>query len=220
MARTVFGFYDLDAAPQHGLPGDLATRLGLATETPGFVDGAVFVRSDNLAMAIQVQYGDEDGWEDRGSVSILLQAADWRSRTSDVARYRLTRQVDGDGEQVKDSTFFIVQRFVVDPNDGASFVDAICAYTTEYARPIPGFIGGDAYTSLDGSKIVFVMPWAHEAALGSLENRDGSLAAMQKHLRMSKQHVYASYQRISYLRAAAPEPEREPAGSGSRRSVS
>jgi hypothetical protein len=46
------------------------------------------------------------------------------------------------------------------------------------------------------------MPWEHEAALNTLENRPGSLAAMQKHLRMTERHVYGSYQRISYLRAA------------------
>jgi hypothetical protein len=206
VTRTVFGFFDLDAAPQHGLPGELATRLGLATEDAGFVDGAVYVRSDNLAMAIQVQYDGGDGWEDAGKTAVLLQAADWRSRASDVDRYTFSAGVEGDGDQVKDSTFFIMQRFVVDPADREAFVAAICAYTEEYARPIPGFIGGAAFSSLDGRKVVFIMPWAHEAALGSLENRDGSLAAMQKHLRMSKQHIYASYQRISFLRAAAPEP--------------
>jgi hypothetical protein len=201
--RTLFGFYDLDASPQRGLPGELATRLGRATETEGFVDGALYVRSDNLAAAIQMQYVDEDGWEDRGGAAILLQAADWRSRSNDVDRYRLAKQVEGDGDAPKDSTFFIVQRFVVDPSDTNAFVDAICAHTLEYAQPIPGFLAGDAYASLDGTKVVFVMPWAHEAALASLENRDGSLEAMQKHLKLSKAHVFSSYSRVSYLRAVS-----------------
>jgi hypothetical protein len=187
--RTLFGFYDLDASPQRGLPGELATRLGRATETEGFVDGALYVRSDNLAAAIQMQYVDEDGWEDRGGAAILLQAADWRSRSNDVDRYRLAKQVEGDGDAPKDSTFFIVQRFVVD--------SSVCA------QPIPGFLAGDAYASLDGTKVVFVMPWAHEAALASLENRDGSLEAMQKHLKLSKAHVFSSYSRVSYLRAVS-----------------
>jgi hypothetical protein len=217
VARTLFGFYELDASPQHGLPGELATRLGRATETPGLIDGAVYVRSDNLAMAMQVQYVDEDGWENRGAVSLLLQAADWRSRTNELDRYRFVKGVEGDGEQVKDSTFFIMQRFVVEPADCAPFIDALCAYTQEYAQPIPGFIAGDAFASLDDSKVVFVMPWAHEAALSSLENRDGSLTAMQKHLRMSKTHAFSSYQRISYLRGAAPAEGRQPAATAARR---
>ncbi len=214
MDRTLFGFYDLDAAPQRGLPGELATRLGGATETPGFVEGSLYVRSDNLAMAIEIRHADEDGWADRGAASTLLQAANWRSRSSDVATYRLVKQVEGDGEHTKDSTFFIVQRFVVDPSDTQAFVDAICAHTLEYAQPIPGFLAGDAFASLDGTQVVFVMPWAHEAALSSLENRDGSLEAMQKHLAMSKTHSFASYSRVSNLRGAAPE---EPATSGARR---
>ena len=201
MSRTFFGFYDLDASPERGLPGGLATRLGAATETPGFIDGAIYVRSDALGVAIQIQHPDEDGWTSSGSAAMLLQAADWRSRASETASYELVRQVPGDGDAVKDSTFYIVQHFDVAPGSQAAFVDAICAYTEEYAAPIPGFLAGDAFSSVDGKHVVFIMPWAHEAALGSLENRDGSLDAMQKHLAMTDRHVFASYQRISYLRA-------------------
>jgi hypothetical protein len=214
MSRYFFGFYELDASPQRGLPGELATRLGNATETPGFVDGTLYARTDNFGVAIQVQYGDEDGWEERGPVAVLLQAADWRSRASELGTYRLARRVAGDGDAVKDSTFFIIQRFEVEPRTQNDFVAAIASYTEEFAAPIPGFLAGDAFASLDGTAVVFIMPWAHEAALGSLENRPGSLAAMQKHLRMSKRHVFSSYQRISYLRAEAPE---EPAESTARR---
>jgi len=203
MSRTFFGFYDLDASPQRGLPGELASRLGLATETPGFIDGAIYVRSDNLALAIQLQHAERDGWTETGGAAILLQAADWRSRASRLGSYRLAGHVPGDGEAVKDSTFYIVQNFDVAASRQAEFIDAICAYAETYAAPIPGFLAGDAYASLDGEHVVFIMPWAHEAALGSLENRDGSLAAMQKHLRMTTRHVFGSYQRISYLRASA-----------------
>jgi len=206
MSRTLFGFYDLDASPQRGLPGELATRLGTATESPGFIDGAIYVSSDNFGVAIQAQYDEpasgSDDWVESGGISVLLQAADWRSRASDLTSYRLARRVEGDSDTLKDSTFFIVQRFVVKASDQAAFVDAICAYTQEYAQPIPGFLAGDAYASVDGTQVVFVMPWEHEAALNTLENRPGSLAAMQKHLRMTERHVYGSYQRISYLRAA------------------
>jgi hypothetical protein len=203
MSRTFFGFYELDASPQRGLPGELATRLGSATETPGFIDGAIYVRSDNFGIAIVLQHDDIEDWTESGNAGLLLQAADWRSRASELGSYRLARHVEGDGDAVKDSTFYIVQHFDVAASDQAAFVDAICSYVESYAQPIPGFLAGDAYASLDGRHVVFVMPWAHEAALGSLENRDGSLAAMQKHLRMSTRHVFGSYQRISYLRATA-----------------
>jgi hypothetical protein len=202
MIRTAFGFYEVDAAPNHGLPGELAGRLGRASETPGFIDGAVYVRADNLSLALQVQLDGaaaSEDWADNGAVSVLLQAADWRSRAVDFDTYRYVRGVEGDGEAVRDSAFFIVQRFALAPANAPAFVDAICAYVDAYARPIPGFIAADAFASLDGSKVVFVMPWAHESALASLENRDGSLAAMQKHLRMSERHSFESYQRISYL---------------------
>jgi hypothetical protein len=206
MSRTLFGFYELDASPQHGLPGELATRLGTATEAPGFIDGAVFVSSDNFGVAIQAQYdepaaGGED-WAESGGISVLLQAADWRSRSSELGSYRLARHVQGDSDTLKDSTFFIVQRFVVKPSDQGTFIDAICDYTQEYAQPIPGFLAGDAYAGVDGTRVVFVMPWEHEAALNTLENRAGSLASMQKHLRMTERHIFSSYQRISYLRAS------------------
>jgi len=207
MIRTAFGFYELDASPSHGLPGDLAARLGRASDTPGFVDGSVYVRADNLSLALQLQLDGSaasEDWADNGAVSVLLQAAEWRSRAVDFDTYRYVRGVEGDGEAVHDSAFFIVQRFVLAPAATSAFVDAICTYVDEYARPIPGFIAADAFASLDGSKVVFVMPWAHESALASLENRDGSLAAMQKHLRMSERHSYESYQRVSYLHGAKP----------------
>jgi hypothetical protein len=203
MSRTLFGFYDLDAAPQRGVTGDLATRLGTATETAGFVDGAIYLRSDTAAIAIQVQYDGEDQWETKGAVAMLLQAANWRSRENDARAYRLARSVPGDGDAVKDSTFYIVQRFLVKAGMQDRLVATICDYTERFAAPIPGFLAGDAFASIDGTRVTFVMPWAHEAALNALENRDGSLAAMQRHLEMSERHGYASYERVSYLRAPA-----------------
>jgi heme-degrading monooxygenase HmoA len=201
MTRTFFGFYEMDASPQHGVAGDLAARLGSASEADGFVDGAVYVRSDAAAVAIELRHRDEDGWHERGLPAVLLQAADWRSRESDARPYRLARTVAGDGDAPGDSTFFIVQRFTVKAGQQAAFVQAICDHAATYAAPIPGFLAAAAYASLDGTRAVFVMPWAHEAALNSLENREGALEAMQTHLRMTEHHSYASYQRISYLRA-------------------
>jgi hypothetical protein len=201
MIRTYFGFFDMDASPQHGVAGDLAARLGSASEADGFVDGSVYVRSDNAAVAIELRHAEIDGWHERGLPAVLLQAADWRSRESDARTYRLARSVSGDGDAPGDSTFFIVQRFVVKPGRLEEFVHAICDHAATYAAPIPGFLAGEAYASLEGERAVFVMPWAHEAALNSLENREGALEAMQTHLRMTDHHSYASYQRISYLRA-------------------
>jgi hypothetical protein len=202
MSRTVFAFFDLDAAPQHGVTGDLATRLGAATGDAGFIDGAVYARSDHAAVALQLQSGEESGWAERGAVATLIQAAQWRSRDQDVRAYQLARRVAGDGDGVRDSTFYIVQRFVVSAGKQAALVAAVCDHADRFAGSIPGFLGGDAYTSLDGTRVVFVMPWAHEAALNALENGDGSLAAMQTYLRMSERYSYESYERVSYLRGA------------------
>jgi hypothetical protein len=196
-----FGFYDMDASQERGVPGDLAERLGTASEADGFVEGAVYVRSDEASVAISLRHADADGWPERGAPAVLLQAADWRSRESDALPYRLARTVAGDGDAPGDSTFFIVQRFVVKSGLQDALVRAICDHAATYAQPIPGFLSGEAYASLDGSRVVFIMPWAHEAALSSLENREGALAAMQTHLRMSERHIYASYQRVSFLRA-------------------
>jgi len=201
MSRTYLGFFDMDASQQRGVPGDLAARLGTASEADGFIEGAVYVRSDEANVLISLLHRDDDGWQERGAPAVLLQAADWRSRESDAREYRLVRTVAGDGDAPGDSTFFIVQRFVVKTGLQDAFVRAICDHAATYAQPIPGFLSGDAFASLDGSRVVFVMPWAHEAALNSLENREGALAAMQTHLRMSEAHSYASYQRVSFLRA-------------------
>ena len=203
MARTFIGFYDLDASPSHGLTGDLATRLGTATETEGFSEGAVYVRSDRSAVAIVIRYGDRDGFENEGAVGVLLQAADWRSRDSDAHSYESAGTVPGGGDAPNDSSFYIVQRFDTKPESQRPLVEAILKYVNDYARPIAGFLGGEAFASRDGTRVVFLMPWAHEAALNALENRDGSLAAMQKHLRLSERHTYGSFQRVSFLRGAA-----------------
>ena len=215
MSRTFLGFYDLDAAPQHGVTGDLATRLGAATSDPGFVDGAVYVRSDNAAVAVQLQHPDEDGWEDRGNAAVLLQAADWRSRRATREPYRLARQVPGDGDPVTDSTFYIVQRFVVKPDVQATLVETI-------AR-IPN---ASQLRSQDFSQAMRSRAWTERASSSSCPGRtrprfnrskisDGSLAAMQSIYDSSEHHSYASFERVSYLRARperrARERRREPA---------
>lgn len=207
MARTFIGFYDLDASPSHGLTGDLATRLGTATETEGFAEGSVYVRSDRAAVAIVIRYGDRDGFESDGPVGVLLQAADWRSRDADARTYTSAGTVTGNGDVASDSSFYIAQRFDTKPEAQRPLVDAILRYVNDYARPIAGFLGGEAFASVDGTRVVFLMPWAHEAALNALENRDGSLAAMQKHLSLSDRHTYGSYQRVSFLRGGTPQAQ-------------
>ncbi len=201
MSRYYIAFYDLDASLQHGLQSDLAARLGTASEAAGFVDGAVYVRSDTAGVAIALRHRDEDEWEERGAPAELLQAACWRSRDNDARPYRLVRRVAGGGGRAGESTFYIVQRFVVKTGLQEALATAICEHATTYAQPIAGFLGGEAYASLDGSRVAFIMPWAHEAALNSLENRRGALTAMQTYMRMSERHIYASYQRISFLKA-------------------
>lgn len=221
MSEVFLGFYELDAAPSRGLTGDFATRLGDATEAPGFIDGSLYVRSDAGSVAIVLQYDGGENWMTEGVPGMLLYSADWRSRKVDARRYRNAGHLTGDGTAAGDSSFYIVQRFETRPDAQAPMVAAILSYVERFAQPINGFIGGDAYASIDGTRVAFVMPWAHEAALMALENGAGSLEAMQAHLKLSEQHTYESFQRVSYLRAAqsdaAAQTQPEPA---SRRTAS
>ncbi len=101
----------------------------------------------------------------------------------------------------------MVQRFETRPDAQAPLVSALLAYTERFAQPIHGFLRGDAFASVDGSRVVFIMPWAHEAALNALENTVGSLEAMQTHLRLAERHTYESFDRVSYLKASVGEVE-------------
>ena len=207
MAESFIGFYDLDAAPSRGLTGELATRLGSVTEAPGFIDGSLYVRSDTGAVAIVLQYDGNENWVNEGTPGMLLYAVDWRSRNADGHRYRHAGEVAGDGDALSDSSFYVVQRFETRPEAQASLVSALIAYTERFAQPIHGFLRGDAFASVDGSRVVFMMPWAHEAALSALENTEGSLEAMQTHLRLAERHTYESFDRVSFLTASHDEVE-------------
>ncbi len=202
MAEAFLGFYELDAAPSRGLTGDFATRLGDATESSGFIDGSLYVRSDTGSVAIVLQYEGGENWMTEGAPGMLLYSADWRSRSSDGRRYRIAGRIRGDGS-ASDSSFYIVQRFETVPERQGPLVSAVLSYVERFAQPIHGFIDGTAFASLDGTRVAFIMPWAHEAAINALENGEGSLVAMQAHLRLAERHTYESFQRVSYLRAPA-----------------
>jgi hypothetical protein len=221
MAESFIGFYELDAAPSRGLTGEFATRLGTATDAPGFIDGSLYVRSDTGSIAIVIQYDGGEEWVHEGSPGTLLYAVDWRSRSADGRRYRHAGEVTGDGS-LSDSSFYVVQRFDTRPEAQAPLVAALLAYIERFAQPIHGFLRGDCYASLDGTRVVFIMPWAHEAALNALESTAGSLDAMQIHLRLAERHTYESFQRVSYLTSAAEEDEAStarPADAARRTSV-
>jgi hypothetical protein len=213
MAESFIGFYELDAAPSRGLTGELATRLGTATDAPGFIDGSLYVRSDTGSVAIVIQYDGGEQWVREGTPGTLLYAVDWRSRSADGHRYRHAGAVAGDGSSSSDSSFYVVQRFDTRPEAQAPLVTALLSYTERFAQPIHGFLRGDCYASLDGTRVVFIMPWAHEAALNALESTAGSLDAMQVHLRLAERHTYESFQRVSYLTAVAKEDGESPAQS-------
>ncbi len=204
MAESFIGFYDLDAAPSRGLTGELATRLGSVTDAPGFIDGSLYVRSDTGSVAISLQYDGGETWATEGIPGMLLYAVDWRSRNADGHRYRHAGAIVG-GDALSDSSFYVVQRFDTRPEAQAPLVTALLSYTERFAQPIHGFLRGDAYASIDGNRVVFIMPWAHEAALNALESTDGSLEAMQTHLRLAERHSYESFDRVSYLTASQEE---------------
>jgi heme-degrading monooxygenase HmoA len=211
MAEAYLGFYDLDAAPARGLTGEFATRLGDVTEAPGFIDGSLYVSSAAGGMAIVLQYDGTENWMREGLPGVLLYAADWRSRSSDGRRYRHVRSIAGDGNDANDSSFYVIQRFETQPDLQTKFTESLASYLERFAAPIHGFLSADIFTSLDGTSTTLIMPWAHEAAINALENADGSLEAMQTHLRLTTRHTYESYQRVSYLRASrdgAASPER------------
>lgn len=220
MAEAFLGFYELDAAPSRGLTGDFATRLGMVTDAPGFIDGSLYVRSDTGAIAISISYDGSENWVREGTPGTLLYAADWRSRSTDGRRYRHVGTVAGDGNSLSDSSFYVIQRFETRPESQSALVDALLAYVERFAQPINGFLSGDAFASVDGMRVAFIMPWAHEAALNALENSDGSLEAMQTHLRLSERHIYESFERVSYLVASANDalPEQARSAQAKRRS--
>ena len=54
--RTVLAFFELDATPQRGLPGELAERLGGLTGLAGFVVAGVIVNLEKKHRAFVNHY--------------------------------------------------------------------------------------------------------------------------------------------------------------------
>jgi hypothetical protein len=201
--RTVLAFFELDATPHRGLPSELAERLGGLTDVAGFVEGALYLRPDHDAVALEVVFEGEDSWlEDHASVR-LIEGGNWRSRTSDVRTYRLAARVEGT-ELAGDESVFITQRFFVHPEMTERLVEAFQNYAECFMVDIPGFQGADVFVSDDGQRVVALTPWAYEAALLALEAKPGSLVALGDMFGLAERHVYESFERISHmLRAQA-----------------
>ncbi len=195
----MFAFYDIDAAPEHSVADDLAERLGGVTDVAGFIDGAIFVRSDEAAVVIQLQHDGGDDWTARPEVAAILDAAEWRSRTSETAAYRSVRVFESDGDEPSDASVFVVQRFTVAPASATEFLAALGAYVEKYPQQVTGFLGATLLASSAPERAVLVTAWAHEAGLTALET-PASLAAMHSYRDLAEQQSFATYQRVSYLR--------------------
>jgi hypothetical protein len=197
---TVIGFYELDAAPQRGFTGTLAERLGAVTGDPDFVDGALFVRSDNAAVVISLQHdSNEQAWLDRPLVAALIQSAEWRSRTSDVRGYRALARPSGGA--IPDEAVYTIQSFDTPATAQNELTSALEAFVQRFARPISGFLDSEILASEDGARAVWVAPWAHEAALAALETPE-SFSAMRGFTRLASQRAFGTFERVSYVRAA------------------
>ncbi|MGP6156466.1 MAG: antibiotic biosynthesis monooxygenase [Vulcanimicrobiaceae bacterium] len=196
--RTVLAFFELDATPHRGLPSELAERLGTLTDVAGFVEGALYVRPDHDAIAIEVVFEGEDPWLEGHAPLNLIEGANWRSRSSDVRTYRLGARVEGT-ESPGDESVFITQRFVVRPEMTDRLVEAFQNYAEAFMVDITGFQGADVFVSDDGRRVAVLMPWAYEAALTALEAKAGSLASMGDMFGLADGHVYESFERISHM---------------------
>jgi hypothetical protein len=190
--------YDVDAAPQHGVSGDLSERLGAVTADADFVDGALYVRSDNGAVVLSLRHSSDDSWLERPLVSSLLGAADWRSRTSDVRPYPApTAPV----VSIADSAVFVIQHFAVEAAAQERLSAALAAFVDRFARPIQGFLDSTILKSADGTRVVWIAGWAHEAVLIALETPD-SFAAMRAFVTLAQTHVFGTFTRVSYVSRA------------------
>jgi hypothetical protein len=206
--RTVFAFFELDATPHRGLPSELAERLGGLTDFAGFVEGAVYLRPDHAAVALEVVFEGEDPWLEAPAPVHLIEGGNWRSRSSDVRPYRLAARIEGP-ELAGDESVFITQRFFTRPEMTERLIEAFQNYAECFMVDIPGFQGADVFVSDDGRRVVALTPWAYEAALTSLEAKPGSLNAMGDMFGLAESHVYESFERISHmLHAQATHPYR------------
>ncbi len=198
VSTTFLGFYDLDASPQRGLQGFLAERLGAATVDPDFIEGALFVRSDDGAVALSLRHDSDDAaWLERPLIATLIQSADFRSRTADVRSYRTSSGFSG--VAIPDDAVFTIQRFDVPPAAQQALTAALESFVDAFARPILGFLDSEILASNDGERTVWVAPWAHEAALAALET-PASFAAMRTFARLAPQRVFGTFDRVSYVR--------------------
>ena len=195
----MFAFYDIDAAPEHSVADDLAERLGGVTDVAGFIDGAVFVRSDEAAVVVQLQYDGGDEWIAQTEVAAILDAAEWRSRTSETAAYRSVRVFESGGDEPSDASVFVVQRFAVAPASATAFLSALGAYVEKYPQLVTGFLGATLFASTAAQGVVLLTAWAYEAGLTALET-PASLAAMHSYRDLAERQSFATYQRVSYLR--------------------
>ena len=195
----MLAFYDIDAAPEHSVADDLAQRLGGVTGVAGFIDGAIFVRSDEAAVVVQLQHDGGDDWTTQSEVAAILDAAEWRSRTSDVAAYHSVRVFESGGDEPSDASVFVVQRFTVTSMSAREFLDALGAYVEKYPQPVTGFLGASLFASSRPERAVLITAWAHEAGLTALET-PASLAAMHSYRDLAEQQIFGTYQRVSYLR--------------------
>jgi hypothetical protein len=196
--RTVFAFFELDATPHRGLPGELAERLGGLTDVAGFLEGALYLRPDHDAVALEVVFEGEDPWLEGQAPVRLIEGGNWRSRSSDVRTYRRAARVEGT-EDPEDASVFIAQRFFVQPEVTDRLVEAFQNYAECFMVDIPGFQGADVFVSDDGRRVVALTPWAHEGALTALEAKPGSLVALGDMFGLCEGHVYESFERISHM---------------------
>ncbi len=194
------GFYELDAAPQRGFTGTLAERLGAATGDPDFIDGSLFVRSDNAAVVISLQHdSSEEAWLDRPLVAALIQSAEWRSRAYDLRGYRTLTHPSGGA--IPDEAVFTIQSFDTPAAAQNELTSALVAFVQRFARPISGFLDSEILASEDGARSVWIAPWAHEAALAALETPE-SFSAMRGFTRLASQRAFGTFERVSYVRGA------------------
>ncbi|MFY9780311.1 MAG: antibiotic biosynthesis monooxygenase family protein [Candidatus Baltobacteraceae bacterium] len=196
--RTVLAFFELDATPQRGLPGELAERLGGLTGLAGFVEGALYLRPDLDAVAVEVVFEGEDSWLEEHAPVRLIEGGNWRSRASDVRTYRLGARVYGTAAAGDDS-LYVTQRFFVHPEMTERLVEAFQDFAECFMVDIPGFQGADVFASDDGHRVVALTTWAGEEALLALEAKPGSLVAMGDMFGLAESHIYESFARISHM---------------------
>ena len=199
-SRTLLAFFELDATPHRGLPSELAERLGGLTDVAGFVEGALYLRPDHDAVALEIVFEGEDPWLEGHAPVHLIEGANWRSRASDVRTYRLAARVEG-GEVVGDESVFIAQRFFVRPEMVERLVESFQNFAECFMVDIDGFQGADVFASDDGQRVVALTAWAYEAGLAALEAKPGSLVAMSDMFGFAEAHVYESFERVSHMLA-------------------